>query len=412
MFRKLLDRYFKDLPSEVAALTGVSFSVALGFGIVAPVIPVFAKTFDVSALQASAVISVFALMRFASATPSGWLVNKFGERSVLWIGLSIVAVSSALAGFSQSFEQLLVLRGLGGTGSSMFTVSAMSLLLRSVGAEHRGRASSTYQSGFLFGSLAGPAVGGLVVAFSIRAPFFVYALTLTMAACVAYFALPKGLGRNDADSETNSTEPHMPLRAALKLREYWAALSYNLGTGVTTFGLRNALLPLFVIEVLHKSAQTSSIGFLFTSVAQAACLLIAGRTTDIRGRKPAMVIGVSLLTVATVMIYVSESLTSYFTYMSLVGAGMAFLSAGASAVIGDVVAGRKGGPVVALYQMTSDFGMIVGPLFAGFLLDYTGGYRAPFGMSVIITVIVALVIATMPETKSRKYTHQELANAS
>lgn len=406
MFRKFLDRYFKDLPPEVAALTGVSFSVALGFGIVAPVIPVFATTFNVSALEASAVISVFAFMRFASATPSGWLVNKFGERAVLWVGLSIVAVSSALAGLSQSYEQLLVLRGLGGTGSSMFTVSAMSLLLRSVDPQHRGRASSTYQSGFLLGGLAGPAVGGIVVAFSIRAPFFVYALTLTMAALVAYFALPKGLGRPETHGDEAPTEPHMALSSALKLREYWTAISYNLGAGITTFGLRNALLPLFVIQVLHKSATTSSIGFLITSIAQAIFLLPAGRLTDIRGRKPAMAIGITFMTLAMALIVVSESLISYYSYMAFIGVGMSFLSAGAAAVIGDIVANRKGGPVVAFYQMTSDFGMIVGPLLAGYLRDYTGGYQAPFVMSLVIVMIVAGFIATMPETKSRQYAHQ------
>lgn len=406
MFRKFLDRYFKDLPPEVAALTGVSFSVALGFGIVAPVIPVFATTFDVSALQASAVISVFAFMRFASATPSGWLVNKFGERAVLWVGLSIVAISSALAGLSQSYEQLLILRGLGGTGSSMFTVSAMSLLLRSVDPQHRGRASSTYQSGFLLGGLAGPAVGGIVVAFSIRAPFFVYSMTLTMAALVAYFALPKGLGRPEKQGEIISGEPHMALSSALKLREYWSAVSYNFGAGITTFGLRNALLPLFVIQVLHKSATTSSIGFLITSIAQAIFLLPAGRLTDIRGRKPAMSIGITFMAISMALIVVSESLVSYYLYMAFIGVGMSFLSAGAAAVIGDIVANRKGGPVVAFYQMTSDFGMIVGPLLAGYLRDYTGGYQAPFVMSLIIVLIVAGFIATMPETKSRQYAHQ------
>ena len=55
------------LPREVAVLTAVAFCVALGFGILAPSLPIFARTFDVSALQASAVISVFALMRFVSA---------------------------------------------------------------------------------------------------------------------------------------------------------------------------------------------------------------------------------------------------------------------------------------------------------------------------------------------------------
>ena len=41
--RNLLDRYFRDLPREVAVLTAVAFCVALGFGIVAPIIPVFAQ---------------------------------------------------------------------------------------------------------------------------------------------------------------------------------------------------------------------------------------------------------------------------------------------------------------------------------------------------------------------------------
>ena len=50
--RKLLDRYFKDLPREVAVITAVAFCVALGFGIVAPIIPVFAKSFEVSAFAA------------------------------------------------------------------------------------------------------------------------------------------------------------------------------------------------------------------------------------------------------------------------------------------------------------------------------------------------------------------------
>ena len=55
-------------------------------------------------------------------------------------------------------------------------------LLRVVDSDQRGRASGAFQGGFLLGGVAGPAVGGLVVAWSIRAPFFVYAATLLLAA--------------------------------------------------------------------------------------------------------------------------------------------------------------------------------------------------------------------------------------
>ncbi len=172
------------LPREVAVLTGVAFCVALGFGILIPVLPVFARTFDVSALQASAVISAFALVRFVTSPLAGGLVDRVGERAVMASGLLIVAVSSAAAGFSQTFMQLIVLRSVGGLGSSMFTVSALALLLRVVDSDQRGRASGAFQGGFLLGGVAGPAVGGLVVAWSIRAPFFVYAATLLLAAAV------------------------------------------------------------------------------------------------------------------------------------------------------------------------------------------------------------------------------------
>lgn len=147
------------LPKEVAVLTAIAFCVALGFGILAPSLPIFARTFDVSALQVSAVISVFALMRFVSAPGAGALTDRFGERVVMSSGLAIVGLSSLAAGFSQSLLQLIVLRGVGGIGSSMFTVSAMALLLRVVDTEQRGRAAAAFQGGFLFGGVAGPAVG-------------------------------------------------------------------------------------------------------------------------------------------------------------------------------------------------------------------------------------------------------------
>ncbi|MCA1824735.1 MAG: MFS transporter, partial [Frankia sp.] len=120
-----------DLPREVLVLAAVAFSVAVGFGVVAPAIPVFARSFGVGRAAASAVISVFAFMRLITALGAGRFVNRSGERVVLATGIAIVAVSSAVAGAAQSYLWLLLARGAGGLGSAMFSVSAMTLLLRS-----------------------------------------------------------------------------------------------------------------------------------------------------------------------------------------------------------------------------------------------------------------------------------------
>ena len=394
----LAKKYFQDFPREVAVLTTVGFFVALGYGMVVPIIPVFAKSFGVTTLAATSVVSVFAAMRLVAATPGGRLVNRFGERLMLWTGLSVVAISTFLAGLSQTFTQLLVLRGMGGLGSVMFSISSMSLLMRSVDPEKRGRASSTYQGGFLLGSLTGPAVGGFIVNSNIRMPFFVYTLTLVLAIITAYVALPKGLGKaSHADPE--SKKVFMRVQEAMKLRSYWAALIANFANGFSSFGLRVALIPLFVIEVLDGEPRLASMGFFVAAVLQAAMLIPAGRISDFRSRKEAILLGSFLLAVGLMFVILDESEFIYFVAMALMGAAAAFLTAGPSATIGDIVGERRGGPVVASYQMTNDFGAIIGPLILGALHDYTGGYQEPFILAFVFVVISIAVTLTMPANK-------------
>ena len=146
---------FGELPREVRALVGVAFMVALGFGLVLPAIPLFARQFGVGKTAAGAVISAFALMRLVAAPFVGRIVNAAGERVILATGIGVVAVSSLLSGLAQDYWQLLVLRGAGGVGSIMFSVSAASLLIRVTPSHQRGRAQGVWAGSFLVGSIAG-----------------------------------------------------------------------------------------------------------------------------------------------------------------------------------------------------------------------------------------------------------------
>ena len=178
---RLRVKVFGDLPNEVAVLAAVAFSLRSGSASSRRSSP-YSPTISASAkAEVGAVLSAFAFMRLASALGVGRLVDAIGERIVLASGIGIVAVSSALAGFAHSYLQLLLLRGAGGIGSAMFSVSAMGLLLRVVGPEQRGRSVGLFQGGFLLGGISGPAIGGPLAAWSIRAPFFVYACTLVVA---------------------------------------------------------------------------------------------------------------------------------------------------------------------------------------------------------------------------------------
>lgn len=380
---------------EVAVLSAVAFSVAVGFGLVAPVITPFAKSFGVGKAAAGAVLSVFALLRLGSALACGRLVNRIGERLVLALGIGIVGVSSALAGASQSYAQLITLRGAGGVGSAMFSVSAMSIVLRSTAPEQRGRAVGLFSGSFLLGGIGGPALGSTVAHLGFRAPFFIYAGTLIVAGGIGLLLLPR---QWQIDPPIEGEErPGTTLREALSMRAYRAAMATNLADHWAAMGVRNALVPLFVAEVLDVADSWVYVGFLVVAGANACLLYPAGRWADERGRRPVLITGLTVLAAAMALLAWQETLPAYVVAMAMVGVGSGMLDVAPAAVVGDVVGGRSG-TTVAAFQMAGDAGAVVGPVVAGALADEVS-YAAAFGVTGAVLAGAAVLAFRAPETR-------------
>jgi MFS family permease len=373
-------RGFRELPSEVRALVGVAFMVALGFGLVAPALPLFARQFGVGKTAAGAVISAFALMRLLTAPFVGRLVNAAGERLVLALGIGVVAVSSALAGLSQQYWQLLVLRGAGGVGSIMFSVSAASLLIRVTPSHLRGRAQGVWAGAFLIGLIAGPAVG-TVASFSLRLPFFLYAGTLLVAGALGLANLRHS---ELAARQTGRILP-LPLRAALRDRAYIAALVASFAGDFAVVGSRSSIVPQFVTDQLHLGSEWVYTAFLVVSVVSGALLLPFGHVADTRGRRPVIVGGLALGAVGFVVLPAWTAVLGLLLAMALLGVAGAADSVAPGAVLGDVVGGR-GGTVVAVFQMAGDLGAVLGPVAAGAVAD-ARGYGAAFAVSAAVAVL-------------------------
>lgn len=315
----------------------------------------------------------------------------------LAVGLLLVAFSSLAAGLAQSYWQLLLFRAAGGLGSSMFSVSAGALLMRSVGDNQRGRAQSFYNGGFLLGGIAGPAFGGILSAISLRIPFFVYAATLVMASFTAYFFLhEKRLGKQFENIQDPADRVH--LRAALKQYPYRVALVLAFLTNWVLFGLRSSILPLFVKEDLHSSTAVVGFGFTVSALAQGALLIYAGKLSDKSGRRIAILIGTSLLMSALGLLIIANHPWLYFAAMILFGLGGAFMGTAPAAVVGDLFGG-KGGQVIAVWQMAGDAGMIIGPILLGVLADLIS-YRAAFITSALIFTIAIVMGSTLQETRN------------
>lgn len=389
---------YRALPREVWVLVSANVLIAAGFGLVAPAIPVFAKSFDVGISAASLVVSAFAGARLLFAPATGPLITKLGERKVYMTGLIIVAVSTGAAGFAQTYTQLVVFRGLGGIGSTMFTVSAVALLIHLTPPPLRGRASGLFGAGFLTGNVIGPLGGSGLMVISLRAPFLIYAALLLVASFLVWLLLRNStlIGRVDAD-----TAPAVTLGQALRNHAYRASLLANFAFGWFVFGVRVALLPLFIVQQLHESESLSGIAFGVYAAVNVVALLPVGRLADRIGRKPLILVGLVITSGGVVWLGLSGSVVEMLLASAVAGIGTGALTPPNQAAVADVVGAKgRGGPVLAAFQMAADVGAIVGPYVAGLIAEGSS-FALAFGVTGALTLLAAAVWLPAPETLPR-----------
>ncbi len=380
------------LSRETIVLGVIAFFVMVGFGVVIPVLPVFIRSFNVGYTEVGAVVSAFALARFAVSPFVGKLIQWGGERTILATGIGIVAVSSAMVGLAQSYLEVLVLRGAGGIGSAMFSISAMSLLLATTSPDRRGRAVGFYQGGFLIGGMAGPAIGGLLAVISLRAPFFFYAGTLVVAGVVGLVFLRPVSKAVKVDGAQEALS--IPFRVVLADERFRAACIANFASGWSSMGVRSALVPILVVELLHKEELWTGIAFAIAAVAQTLALGPAGTFVDKVGRKPAIIGSYAVAAVVMMAIPFAGNIAVLIVLLSIFGVAAAFMGTAPAASVGDA-AGTNSGQPVAVFSAISDLGAIIGPLVAGLLLD-AFSYPAAFGSAVILLAIASVYALRMP----------------
>lgn len=386
------------LPVEVWALVAGAFAVALGYGVVAPAIPQYAHAFGVSNAAASGIVSAFALMRLVGAPLAGRVLTRLGERRTYTVGILVVAASTGACALAANYPQLLILRGLGGLGSIMFTVAATALMIKVSPVEARGRVSSINAAGFLAGNLAGPVLGALVAGFGLRAPFIFYFATLVVAATVVWFALRRsplaGARTDDPDRET------LALATSLRLPHYRVLLGSGFAFGWTSYGVRVSVVPLFIAAAFSGDAAVAAWALAAYAAGNAVLILPSGKWNDTVGRRPMLVLGMLVSAVGYAAFPAMPDIVLACGTMFLAGAGSALVNPGQQAVLADIVGTRRGGSTVAGYSMLQDLGGVLGPVVAGVIVD-VAGFGWAFGVCGVLLVAAAVAWASLPDSRAR-----------
>jgi MFS family permease len=340
---------------------------------------------------------------------AGILADRYGrvrvlQATILWFSVCTVAV-----GFSQSFEQLFVLRALQGLGfGGEWAVGAV-LMGEIVRAEHRGKAVGTVQSGWAVGW--GVAAILYTVSYSVlpehlawRALFWIGVLPALLVLYIRkHVPEPEIFARTrkEADAGAIKVSPWNIFKPGL-LRI--TLLSSLLCTGVQGgYYAITTWLPTFLKTVRHLSVLNTG-GYLLVIITGSFCGYIAGAyMADKLGRRPNFFI---FSVLSGVIVYVYTQVTLSDAQMLVLGFPLGFAASGIFGGMGAYLTELYPSAVRATGQgFTYNFGRGIGALFPGLVgyLSQTSGLGAAIGIFAGGAYAVVLVATfLLPETKGRE----------
>ncbi|MCP1387370.1 MFS transporter [Corynebacterium sp. TA-R-1] len=375
------------IPRTIWVLSIAAFIIALGYGFIAPVLPQFAVSFNVSMAAAGAVISAFALARLIGAPGAGRLVDKLGSRPVYITGLLIVAIGTFFVAFAQAYWHILALRFFAGFGSTMFTLSAQALIVRVTPPSIRGRANAIYATAFLLGNIFGPIIGAALSFLGYRIPFAVYGLGVALAALIVWLLTNPKPGAQPLPP----TKPAMQFTQAWRLPTYKSLLAVAFVSGFVNMGARVAVVPLFAASVFEHGAAASGLALTAYAVGTAIILQFSGRLADKLGRRPMIAMGLGTIALFTAILGFSTSFWPLMIISAFAGVGAGLMGPAMQAVLADIIGNdRSGGKVLSTYQMTMDAGQILAPVVVGWVAQ-VAGFAAAFGVCGALAAVALAV---------------------
>jgi len=376
-------------------LIGANAVAALGYGVVSPVLPAFARTFGVSMDAVTFSITIFSVMRLFSAPPTGLLVKRVGEQWVYLSGLLIVSVSTGVCAFVQNYWQLLALRAIGGIGSTLFFISALGLMIRISPPDARGRVAGLFATSFLVGAAAGPLVGSLTAGLGLRAPFLIYGVAVLITTIVVFSTL-RG---STLGSPAEHAEPAVTVRSALRHRAYRASLLSNFATGWAVFGIRMAVVPLFISDVLGRGPRMTGLALGLFALGNLVVALPSGDLSDQIGRRTLLIAGLFGCSAATVLLGAWSSVPVFLIAAFVGGAASGISASPQQAAIADILgSSARTGTAVSTFQMMVDLGAIVGSMTVTEIAEHVG-FEWGFVISAIVLMVAGVVWIFAPETR-------------
>ena len=382
-------------------LTVYAPTVVLAFcqGMLAPLLPLYARSFDVGYGLIGLFLAAAGLGMLVCDVPVGMLLSRIGPRPAMIVGLGGFAACLALLFLAPGLALATVFRFCMGGFHAMWNLSRHAYLAEVTVTAQRGRAIAAFGGSARIGLFAGPAVGGaLAGALGLRVPFLAAALLAVPAlVCILLFVKP-------------TTMPRIPrkghLRGVLRgsFRSLATAGSAQMLAQMIRAG-RNLIVPLWGTDIAGLGVPSVGLIMSIASFVDMSMFVPAGLLMDKLGRKFAIVPCFTIQAVGMCLIPATGGFAGLLVVACVIGMGNGLGSGTMMTMGADLAPPERVGEFLGLWRLIGDAGSAGSPLAAGALAGILGLVASAFFMAIVGFASAAVFAFTVPEPLDKGARH-------
>jgi MFS transporter, DHA1 family, tetracycline resistance protein len=389
----------------------------IGFGIVLPLLPTYAKDLGANPFMIGLIAAIFSIMQFIFSPLWGKLSDKIGRRPVMLISIFITAVSYLVFAQAATIPLLIFARGLSGIGSANIA-AAQAYITDVTDSKSRSGAMGMIGAAFGIGFIIGPLVGGVLKHnYGIQTVGYVSAALITLDFILAIFLLPESnknaqkiaFGFLKKQSDNNEPRRSVLLFLGQKTREYGKGLALvfssrplallMIANYIYTFAIVNTQIASILLWKEYFMATDEQIGYLFAYVGVWSVVVQGGliRTLIKQLGEHKLFLWGHIFTFVGVFFVPFAPKSELFT----VGLVILFFFAVGTSLVAPINLSmislysykQQQGQILGLSQSVNSFARIMGPFFGSIL--YGMNFHAPYIVAGVFTVVGALIALSL-----------------
>ncbi len=381
----------------------------IGFGIVIPLLPLYAEEFDANYWQLGMLMALHSLMQFIFSPLLGKISDRVGRRPVLILSIAGNVIAYSVLASAGSLWVLFIARFLSGVSSANIS-TAQAYLADITAREKRAGAMGMIGAAFGLGFTLGPALAGGVLAMThaswapqwlsnmgSHAPFWTAALLSVANLIWVSRSLPESLPKEKRQTSKApmSLLPHHRFREVANLEGPWllrllAVYFFN----VTAFSMMTMLFTLFTNRRFGFEEQQNA--WLFTLIGIIGVIIQGGMIRRIEPKVGAFklaMVGAIVLTVTLALMPWTSNWTLLIVFLTMVAIGNSLVQPSLNTIASRFADEQSQGTALGLMASAGSLGRVVGPLLSSVLLAVEFG--PGFGSVALWVSAGIALIATM-----------------